>query len=150
MLRRRKDQMLNGKVMIELPARNIEIVSCPFSPAELAFYQELELKMGNVLEDLMDSGKANSYVSVLVLLLRLRQGILYSFSIVFHDTHPLQPAITLDLSPKTTRPTWMQLNQQPPRTMTTKTSTQMILLLLSNNLESRKNVKFANQCMQLS
>ncbi len=72
MLRRRKDQIINGKVLIELPPRELNIISCPFSPAEQTFYDELAVKMDSTLQTLMD--KPSSYISVLLLLLRLRQG----------------------------------------------------------------------------
>jgi SNF2 family DNA or RNA helicase len=76
MLRRTKDQTLNGQRLIDLPARTVNIVSCDFDPAEKAFYDALEKKMGIVLEKLMSSSKNgnSSYISVLLLLLRLRQG----------------------------------------------------------------------------
>ncbi|KAF7762156.1 hypothetical protein Agabi119p4_8749 [Agaricus bisporus var. burnettii] len=74
MLRRRKDDELNGKKLIELPKRTIQIVSCPFDPSEQEFYTSLETKMGDVLEDLMNQEKGNKYISVLLLLLRLRQA----------------------------------------------------------------------------
>ncbi|KAJ3980544.1 SNF2 family N-terminal domain-containing protein [Lentinula detonsa] len=78
MLRRRKDDMLNGKVLIELPKRTVKIVSCPFSPSEQLFYTNLETKMTTVMEQLVENAqkagvKAN-YMSVLLLLLRLRQA----------------------------------------------------------------------------
>ncbi|KAG6820007.1 hypothetical protein H0H93_006553 [Arthromyces matolae] len=73
MLRRTKDQSLNGKPLLELPARNVEIVSCDFDPAEKEFYSGLENKMESVIEKLMGNGK-NNYISVLLLLLRLRQA----------------------------------------------------------------------------
>ncbi|SJL10479.1 uncharacterized protein ARMOST_13865 [Armillaria ostoyae] len=72
MLRRRKDQIINGKVLIELPPRELNIISCPFSPAEQTFYDELAVKMDSTLQTLMD--KPSSYISVLLLLLRLRQA----------------------------------------------------------------------------
>jgi SNF2 family DNA or RNA helicase len=76
MLRRTKDQTLNGERLIDLPARTVNIVSCDFDPAEKAFYDALEKKMGTVLEKLMSSSKNgnSAYISVLLLLLRLRQG----------------------------------------------------------------------------
>lgn len=75
MLRRRKDQQLNGKALIELPKRLINIVSCPFEPSEQAFYDVLESKMDSAIENLMNQSKGNNYISVLLLLLRLRQGL---------------------------------------------------------------------------
>ncbi|KAJ8082179.1 hypothetical protein PM082_008026 [Marasmius tenuissimus] len=79
MLRRRKDDKLNGKVLVELPKRLVNIVSCPFSVSEQQFYTELEGKMEQVLDklnaDAHNAGKAQaSYISVLLLLLRLRQA----------------------------------------------------------------------------
>lgn len=77
MLRRQKDQILNGKPLIELPKRTVNIISCPFDPSELAFYNALENKMEHVIEKLMSQNKGNNaYMSVLLLLLRLRQGSL--------------------------------------------------------------------------
>jgi SNF2 family DNA or RNA helicase len=76
MLRRRKDQFLNGKPLIELPKRHVNIISCPFDSSEQAFYDGLENKMEDVIEKLMAQSKGkNNYISVLLLLLRLRQGL---------------------------------------------------------------------------
>lgn len=77
MLRRRKDDQLNGKALIQLPKRTVEITSCDFDASERAFYNALETKMESVVEKLMkQSGKTggSSYISVLLLLLRLRQA----------------------------------------------------------------------------
>ncbi|KAL0579929.1 hypothetical protein V5O48_002100 [Marasmius crinis-equi] len=79
MLRRKKDDKLNGKVLVELPKRIVNVVSCDFSESEQQFYSELEGKMNEVLDklnaDAQKSGKAQaSYISVLLLLLRLRQA----------------------------------------------------------------------------
>ena len=76
MLRRRKDQTLNGEVLIKLPKRTVQVISCKFDDSESRFYDALESKMEGVIEKLMSSGQGNSsYISVLLLLLRLRQGI---------------------------------------------------------------------------
>jgi len=74
MLRRQKDDILNGKRLIELPKRTVKIISCPFDALEKALYASLETKMNETLEKLMNSDKGNKYMSVLLLLLRLRQG----------------------------------------------------------------------------
>ncbi|KAF9260752.1 hypothetical protein L218DRAFT_906857 [Marasmius fiardii PR-910] len=79
MLRRRKDDQMNGKALVELPKRTVNIVSCLFSESEQQFYSELAGKMEQVLdklnEDAYRSGKAQAnYISVLLLLLRLRQA----------------------------------------------------------------------------
>ncbi|KAE9389305.1 hypothetical protein BT96DRAFT_946980 [Gymnopus androsaceus JB14] len=77
MLRRRKDDTVNGKVLIELPPRIVNIISCPFSPSEQQFYNNLESKMSDVMEKLVEdankAGQKANYMSVLLLLLRLRQ-----------------------------------------------------------------------------
>ena len=82
MLRRRKDQIINGKALIELPKRTVNVVSCVFDASEKNFYDSLETKMESVVEKLMATNKGkNNYISVLLLLLRLRQGIfIYFFS----------------------------------------------------------------------
>ncbi|TEB32621.1 hypothetical protein FA13DRAFT_1731108 [Coprinellus micaceus] len=77
MLRRRKEDTLNGKALIDLPARNLEVVSCPFDASEAGFYKSLETKMESTLDKLMsDKSKSagSNYMSVLLLLLRLRQA----------------------------------------------------------------------------
>lgn len=75
MLRRRKDQLLNGEVLIKLPKRNVDIVSCDFDAAEREFYDVLEEKMKETVADLMaKGGKGSNYMGALTLLLRLRQG----------------------------------------------------------------------------
>ncbi|KAF9523816.1 SNF2 family N-terminal domain-containing protein [Crepidotus variabilis] len=74
MLRRRKDQLLNGEVLIKLPKRTVDIVPCEFDPAEREFYDALESKMEGVIEKIMAKSGGNSYISVLTLLLRLRQA----------------------------------------------------------------------------
>jgi SNF2 family DNA or RNA helicase len=80
MLRRRKDQVINGKALIELPKRTVNVISCNFDPSEKYFYESLESKMESVIEKLMTTTKGNSsYISVLLLLLRLRQGTSINF-----------------------------------------------------------------------
>ena len=74
MLRRLKDDELNGEPLVKLPERRIEIVDCEFDAGERAFYDALQNKMEGTLERLMNQEKAANYTSVLLLLLRLRQG----------------------------------------------------------------------------
>jgi SNF2 family DNA or RNA helicase len=73
MLRRQKNQILNGKPLIELPDRIVEIVDCEFDAVEKEFYNELEDRMKDTVDKIMQQEK-RSYTSVLLLLLRLRQG----------------------------------------------------------------------------
>jgi SNF2 family DNA or RNA helicase len=76
MLRRQKDQILNGEPILILPARNVNIVHCEFDETEQAFYGDLETKMDAAVNKLMQQEQTN-YMSVLLLLLRLRQGALF-------------------------------------------------------------------------
>ncbi|KIY68112.1 hypothetical protein CYLTODRAFT_351900 [Cylindrobasidium torrendii FP15055 ss-10] len=73
MLRRRKDTIINGKKLIELPPRELEIVACSFSAEEQRFYDNLANQMDVKLNDMESEGRAN-YMGVLLLLLRLRQA----------------------------------------------------------------------------
>jgi SNF2 family DNA or RNA helicase len=74
MLRRTKDDTINGKKILDLPPKVIEIVHCDFSPAERRFYNSLEARMKNELEKLEMSEDRRSYMHMLTLLLRARQG----------------------------------------------------------------------------
>lgn len=82
MLRRRKDYILNGKAIIQLPARTVEVVKCDFDPEEHSFYTALEKKMSTEVDKLMNAGEAQkNYTSIIVMLLRLRQG---TSSTIYH------------------------------------------------------------------
>ena len=82
MLRRKKDSMLNGKRLLELPDRNVEIVPCTFDADEREFYESLSTKIESTLDKFRQKGDiAKNFTSVLVLLLRLRQGTRASFTI---------------------------------------------------------------------
>jgi SNF2 family DNA or RNA helicase len=86
MLRRTKDQTINGEKLIDLPLRNVNVISCPFDSVEQEFYNALETKMSETLEKLMATKSGNSsYISVLLLLLRLRQGELIHFTEISAD-----------------------------------------------------------------
>lgn len=75
MLRRKKDSQLNGEVLIKLPERIVEIVICTFDEDEREFYESIVTKVELTLNKYRQSGDiAKNYTSVLVLLLRLRQG----------------------------------------------------------------------------
>ena len=73
MLRRTKNQILNGKPLLELPERILKLVECTFSASEKEFYRLLEIRMTSEVNKLVQSEHVN-YTHVLVLLLRLRQG----------------------------------------------------------------------------
>jgi SNF2 family DNA or RNA helicase len=73
MLRRRKDQIINGKPILSLPARQVEIVHCDFNASERKFYDAVQSRVEDSLDRMMGQEK-RSYTTILLLLLRLRQG----------------------------------------------------------------------------
>lgn len=87
MLRRRKDQLLNGQALIKLPERHVDIISCKFDAAEKEFYHSLETKMEDVIAKIMTSKGGNRYIGVLTLLLRLRQGMFIPVCNLRDDDH---------------------------------------------------------------
>ncbi|KAF8336587.1 SNF2 family N-terminal domain-containing protein [Cantharellus anzutake] len=76
MLRRTKNQTIEGKPLLVLPERTVEVVTCEFDPDERAFYEMLSERAANRLADIEAGGNISgkSYTQVLVLLLRLRQA----------------------------------------------------------------------------
>ena len=74
MLRRLKTDEIDGKPLITLPERRLDIIDCEFDRHEREFYDELESRMEGAVKRLMQQGSTNTYTSVLLLLLRLRQG----------------------------------------------------------------------------
>lgn len=76
MLRRQKLDTLNGKPLIELPPKQIQVVHCEFDKDEKEFYLALEGKIEEAVNKFMASGDVSrKYTAALVLLLRLRQGV---------------------------------------------------------------------------
>ncbi|KAH9941545.1 SNF2 family N-terminal domain-containing protein [Amylocystis lapponica] len=75
MLRRTKTTLVNGKPILELPDRVVETVDCPFDAEERAFYNTVDERVQKSLAALQkQAGSTNSYTSMLVLLLRMRQA----------------------------------------------------------------------------
>ncbi|KAJ9112340.1 hypothetical protein QFC19_000760 [Naganishia cerealis] len=75
MLRRTKDATIDGKPILNLPARKVEVVQCFFDPAERDFYDAFEQKQGLTFNKFLKAGTAlSNYTSMLTMLLRLRQG----------------------------------------------------------------------------
>ncbi|KAK9472019.1 SNF2 family N-terminal domain-containing protein [Dipodascopsis tothii] len=69
----RRTKAVLGETGISLPKRNIHRTSVQLTPEERAFYTDLEKKVSEKMEVFMDGG-AGKYMSVLLLLLRLRQA----------------------------------------------------------------------------
>ncbi|KAK3372015.1 SNF2 family N-terminal domain-containing protein [Podospora didyma] len=75
MLRRMKTTMLDGKPLIELPAKTEHQDHVVFSADEQSFYQDLESKSQVMFNKYLRAGTVGkNYSNILVLLLRLRQA----------------------------------------------------------------------------
>jgi SNF2 family DNA or RNA helicase len=74
MLRRLKTDEIDGKPLVTLPERRLDIIDCEFDRHEREFYDDLENRMEGAVERLMQQGSTKAYTSMLLLLLRLRQG----------------------------------------------------------------------------
>ncbi|THH32586.1 hypothetical protein EUX98_g1602 [Antrodiella citrinella] len=74
LLRRKKDSMLDGKPLITLPVKNVNLRKLDFSAEERAIYAMVEAKTQNTFNRFLRAGTVlKNYSQVLVLLLRLRQ-----------------------------------------------------------------------------
>ncbi|KAG1772000.1 SNF2 family N-terminal domain-containing protein [Suillus placidus] len=74
MLRRKKDSILDGKRLIELPTKHVEIEKLEFSQEELEIYQMVEARSQAKFNRFLRAGTVlKNYHQVLVMLLRLRQ-----------------------------------------------------------------------------
>ena len=74
MLRRSKDDTINGNRILDLPPKIIDIVKCDFSKHERRFYKALEDKLADEMDKFERTSGNRSYMHALTLLLRLRQG----------------------------------------------------------------------------
>ncbi len=81
MLRRIKTTLVNGKPIVDLPARLVNIVDCEFDQVEREFYNSVEQKVQSSLEKLQQGDINKAYTSVLVLLLRMRQSESTAYSL---------------------------------------------------------------------
>jgi SNF2 family DNA or RNA helicase len=71
MLRRTKNQEIDGKPIIRLPPRTIEQIPCEFDKDERAFYESLEARTNVTMNKFIAD---RNMMNMLILLLRLRQG----------------------------------------------------------------------------
>lgn len=90
MLRRTKTQEIDGKPIIVLPPRTVDIIQCEFDDEERAFYQAVEARTSLAMNKFVEQGSVMSnYTSVLILLLRLRQGMsyvsLWAIQVLIHE-----------------------------------------------------------------
>ncbi|KDQ60258.1 hypothetical protein JAAARDRAFT_205244 [Jaapia argillacea MUCL 33604] len=74
LLRRKKDSMLDGKRLVELPEKDVQLCKLEFSEEERAIYKMVEVKSQATFNRYLRAGVVlKNYHQVLVLLLRLRQ-----------------------------------------------------------------------------
>ncbi|KAJ6486844.1 SNF2 superfamily protein [Mycena sanguinolenta] len=74
LMRRMKTTLLDGKRLIELPEKTVDLVSLDFSPEERDIYNQVETAQQAKFNKFLREGSVlRNYHSVLVLLLRLRQ-----------------------------------------------------------------------------
>ena len=74
MLRRSKDDTINGIQILDLPPKTISVVKCDFSKQERRFYGALEVKMRDAMAKIQRTNDNRAYIHMLTMLLRLRQG----------------------------------------------------------------------------
>uniref|UniRef100_A0A1J3GKA5 Putative SWI/SNF-related matrix-associated actin-dependent regulator of chromatin subfamily A member 3-like 2 n=1 Tax=Noccaea caerulescens TaxID=107243 RepID=A0A1J3GKA5_NOCCA len=75
MLRRTKGSLLDGKPIISLPPKSIELRKVDFTDEERDFYSNLERESRNQFKEYTEAGTVKqNYVNILLMLLRLRQA----------------------------------------------------------------------------
>lgn len=82
MLRRRKDQELSGKKIVDLPPVTNNVIHLDFEEGDLLFYQATEQRIMDQFNELARHGQEyvmRHYTHVLVLLLRLRQAACHPY-----------------------------------------------------------------------
>ncbi|KAJ7579840.1 SNF2 family N-terminal domain-containing protein [Mycena floridula] len=73
-IRRKKDTMVNGRPLVPLPPKNIELVRLEFTPREQQLYDQYERRSQEKMQKLIAAGTVlKNCTFVLVQLLRLRQ-----------------------------------------------------------------------------
>ncbi|GAA5961333.1 hypothetical protein JCM3765_004377 [Sporobolomyces pararoseus] len=107
MKRRTKNTTVNGKPILPLPARIVNIVRSSFiDPDEEAFYKSIEEKMVLQYNKFLKGGSSGSdYAQVLVRLLRMRQATLHPALVtkasIETDSDALDPTLKNDDDPNT-------------------------------------------------
>lgn len=85
MLRRSKADKIDGKPLLELPPKIVEVDESRLKGEELKFYTALESKNQALAKKLLNNSTRGSYSSVLTLLLRLRQACCHSELVVMGE-----------------------------------------------------------------
>ena len=85
MLRRTKNDKIDGKPILELPPKEVETNETSLVGTELEFYSALEAKNKKLAKQLLERKVQGNYSSVLTLLLRLRQACCHSELVVIGE-----------------------------------------------------------------
>ncbi|GAB4831268.1 hypothetical protein Ancab_005281 [Ancistrocladus abbreviatus] len=103
MLRRTKGTLLDGEPIIILPPKSIKLMKVEFSKEERDFYSQLEAESRAQFMVYQDSGTVQEhYVSILLMLLRLRQACDHPLLVEGYDSSSISNS-SLDMASKLTR-----------------------------------------------
>ncbi|KAK7270127.1 hypothetical protein RIF29_23047 [Crotalaria pallida] len=90
MLRRTKDTLIDGKPIINLPPKKIELTKVDFSSEERAFYTKLEADSRSQFKAYAAAGTVNqNYANILLMLLRLRQACDHPLLVKDYNSNPV-------------------------------------------------------------
>ncbi|KAG0663768.1 hypothetical protein C6P45_000751 [Maudiozyma exigua] len=85
MLRRTKTDKIDGRPILELPPKNVEVDKTNLDGEEADFYHDLENKNKKLAKRLLARKAKGNYSSVLTLLLRLRQACIHSELVIIGE-----------------------------------------------------------------
>lgn len=85
MLRRTKTDQIDGKPILELPPKNVDVDKTNLNGDEADFYNDLENKNKKLAKRLLARKAQGNYSSVLTLLLRLRQACIHSELVIIGE-----------------------------------------------------------------
>lgn len=82
MLRRTKDLKIDGKPLIQLPEKKVDLVYVTMGEEETKFYKELESGIQKRAERLLNLDSMARHSDILTLLLRLRQACIHEYLVL--------------------------------------------------------------------
>lgn len=85
MLRRTKDSKIDGKPLLELPKKTVDLTYVKMGPDEQEFYKELEKGVQKKARKLLLSKSRGLHSNILTLLLRLRQACIHQYLVEVGD-----------------------------------------------------------------